>query len=152
MIYVRPAAREDRAILAGFVQQEAREAEERDLDEAATTAAVNAALADPTLARYWILVEDERPLGAIAVVREWSDWSNAAYWWIQFVYLVPEARGQGHLARLIDVVAMAARTDGSPELRLYVHPENRRAIRAYERLGFGRTPYIIMSRPIAEGA
>ena len=37
----------------------------------------------------------------------------------------------------------------APELRLYVHPDNARAIRAYERLGFTMSGYRIMSQPVA---
>lgn len=29
------------------------------------------------------------------VTKEWSDWNNCSYWWIQSVYVKPEYRGQG---------------------------------------------------------
>lgn len=29
------------------------------------------------------------------LTREWSDWRDGVFWWIQSVYIVPEARGGG---------------------------------------------------------
>ena len=33
--------------------------------------------------------------GCVMVTTEWSDWRNAAFWWIQSVYVVPEFRRCG---------------------------------------------------------
>lgn len=85
---VRDATEEDLPALIDMVAAEAREAEGRELDRQVVAAAVTAALRDPSLARTWLLEEGGERLGAVAAVREWSDWSNAAYWWIQFAYLV----------------------------------------------------------------
>jgi GNAT superfamily N-acetyltransferase len=142
---IRRATIEDAPIIAEFVRAEAREAEGRTVETAVVDGAVGAALKDPTLARYWILFEGDRAVGAIGVVREWSDWNNAAYWWIQLVFLLPEARGRGLLDVLIQRIVDEARAGSAPELRLYVHPDNRRAMRAYERLGFRSLPYSMMA-------
>src|SRR4051812_16460969 len=123
-VWVRDAADGDIPLLVDFVVAEAREAEARAVDPAVVTAAVTAARRDPALARYWLAQDGDAVVGAISVVREWSDWNNAAYWWIQFVYVVPAARGRGMLERLVGEVVRAARTAGGLELRLYVHPDN----------------------------
>jgi glutathione S-transferase len=148
---MRSAAARDIARLVDFVLAEAREAEDRPLDRAAVTQAVTAAIEHPALARYWVLTDraGEHLLGAIAATTEWSDWQNASYWWISFVYLVPEARGRGLLDALIREVEAAAQADGAPEVRLYVHPGNARAVRAYEKLGFSDIPYRFMRKPLA---
>jgi ribosomal protein S18 acetylase RimI-like enzyme len=146
---VRRATLDDAPALAEFVLAEAREAENRAIEPSVVDAAVSATLGDPTLARYWMVCEGPHAVGAIAVVREWSDWNNAAYWWIQFVYLLPHARGRGLLSLLVDRVIGEARVGNAPELRLYVHPDNRRAIKAYERLGFRSSPYSIMTLPLS---
>lgn len=148
---MRRASARDIARLVDFVLAEAREAEDRPLDRAAVTQAVTAAIEDPALARYWVLADrqDERLLGAIAASTEWSDWQNASYWWISFVYLAPEARGRGLLSALIGAVEAVAGAERAPELRLYVHPGNARAIRAYEKLGFSDIPYRFMRKPLA---
>jgi len=147
-VFVRDAAALDIPALVDFVIAEAREAEGRSLDPAVVTSAVTAAVNDPALARTSIAAEGDATLGAIAIVREWSDWHNTAYWWIQFVFVVPEARGRGVVDRLLERVTQVAAALGAPELRLYVHPENARAIRAYERLGFTPSLYRILTRPV----
>ncbi len=151
-VTVRDATDHDLPALVQLVVAEGREAEARTLEPDVVTAAVTAALRDPTLARYWLAVDDGAPLGAIGVVREWSDWQNAAYWWIQFLFVVEQARGRGLSGTLVDHVKRAASRAGAPELRLYVHPDNTRAIRAYERLGFTASAYRIMTQPIARDA
>ena len=55
------------------------------------------------------------------------------------VYVTPERRGQGLLARLVEPVAQWARGLGAGELVLEVHEDNLRAQAAYARLGFVRT-------------
>jgi GNAT superfamily N-acetyltransferase len=151
-VAVRDATEEDLPALIDMVTAEAREAEGRELDREVVAAALTAALRDPSLARTWLLEEDGERLGAVAAVREWSDWKNAAYWWIQFAYLVPAARGRGLLAALIDRVRAEARAVAAPELRLYVHRENARAIRAWERVGFALGPYLVMAEPLEPAA
>jgi len=145
MVNVRVAVPSDASTLAGYVVAEAHEAEARELDQGAALAAVLAALADPSIARYWIAEDDGEPVGAIAVTREWSDWNNGYCWWIQFVFVVPERRGKGVLGALVDHVRAEMRREHGVELRLLVHPENARAARAYENLGFVRLPYIAMA-------
>ena len=146
---IRDATAADIPRIVDFVVAEAREAQGLELAHDVATKSVTAVFDDRTLGRYWMLDD----IGAIAVVREWSDWNNAAYWWIQFVYLVPEARGQGHVEQLVDHVRHAAGAAGAPEVRLYVHHDNARAIRAYERLGFRTLSYRIMSiAPLAADA
>jgi ribosomal protein S18 acetylase RimI-like enzyme len=140
---VRDATASDIPVLVGFVVEEAREAQALVLDPAQVTASVSAMFADPALGRYWVVEQGGAIAGAIAVVREWSDWRNAAYWWIQFVYVRPEVRGRGLVEELIGHVRALA--SAAPEVRLYVHHDNARAIRAYERLGFRALPYRIMA-------
>lgn len=142
---IREAREHDAAVLVEMVCEEAREAEGRVPGVEVVRGAVEAALRDPMLARYWIAEVEGSAVGAIAVVREWSDWNNAAYWWIQFVYVRPERRGGAVVRELVERVRAEARSAGAPEVRLYVHGENARAIRAYEKIGFERLPYVAMT-------
>jgi ribosomal protein S18 acetylase RimI-like enzyme len=143
---VRDATLNDVGVLVEFLREEAREAQGLAIDVATATRAVTAVFDDRSLARYWMLDDaDGVAIGAIAVTREWSDWNAASYWWIQFVYVVERVRGQRLVGHLIDHVRGLAHAAGAPDLRLYVHPDNQRAVRAYERLGFARLPYHIMS-------
>src|SRR5882672_2262447 len=144
MVHVRSATVDDIPDLARFLIDEAREAEGRALDADTATRAITAALHEPALAKYWLATAEGAVIGAIAITREWSDWNAASYWYIQFVFVAPEQRGRGVLGQLVQRVVAAAGEAGAPELRLYVHPENARAIRAYERLGFAPLPYRMM--------
>jgi ribosomal protein S18 acetylase RimI-like enzyme len=149
-VSIRDATEADVATLVDFVLTEARESEGTALDPATVTASVTAALRDPALARYWLAVDPGGGVrGAIGVVREWSDWRNTSYWWIQFVFVAAAARGAGIVEQLVGHVQRAASAAAAPELRLYVHPGNARAIRVYERLGFAAWQYRVMAQPIA---
>jgi ribosomal protein S18 acetylase RimI-like enzyme len=148
---VRLAQPADLGTLLGFIAEEAREAGEPVTSLATLERGIATALDDPSVAMYWLLLDDsDVPCGCISIVREWSDWNALDYWWIQSVYIVPERRGQGHLDLMLERVAESAREQGCRELRLYVHENNRRAIRAYEKAGFVHLPYRSMTCPIGE--
>jgi len=143
---VRPAEISDFDHLLEFIQQEAMEAEGRDVDRSILARGISAALDDSSIAAYWILADDEDvPRGTVSVVKEWSDWTASYYWWIQSAFIDPEYRGRGCLALLLDTVKKAARKQGCREMRLYVHDTNRAAIRAYEKAQFTRLAYTIMA-------
>ena len=55
------------------------------------------------------------------------------------VFLSPDDRGQGVLERLFEAVTDWLRDVGLDHVRLYVHAENARAQRAYEKSGFRPT-------------
>ena len=146
---VRKASPSDLDIIVDFIAEEAREAEGRTLQRETLERGIGAALQDDSIADYWLLVSDIGiACGCTSVVKEWSDWNAGFYWWIQSMYIAPNCRGKGHLNTLLDAVAEAARTRKCLELRLYVHKDNRAAMRAYEKAKFRDSPYLIMSRPV----
>lgn len=145
---IRAAVAEDLEILVGFTVQEAREAEQIDIDEAAVRRGVEGAFQNPPLATYWVAESsDGRVVASTSVVTEWSDFHGGHYWWIQSIFIVPEHRGGELVALLIDHVARTAEASGALDLRLYAHSSNERALRAYRRCGFTVAPYVIMTKP-----
>jgi RimJ/RimL family protein N-acetyltransferase len=60
------------------------------------------------------------------------------------MYLVPDQRGKGYMALLINAVKNEMESQIGLELRLYVHQDNKKAIKAYEKSGFEKLPYKIM--------
>ncbi len=143
---VREARLDDLETLVAFTLAEAVDAENRRLDAETVRRGVAAALTDPDIAMYWVLENaDGSAVGSISVVREWSNWQAGYYWWIQSLYIRPEARGQGLMRDLVRAVAAEARRQGALDLRLYAHRDNARARRAYEREGFEEAPYVIMA-------
>ncbi len=71
----------------------------------------------------------------LMITREWSDWRNAFVWWIQSVYVLPEARGRGWFRALYEHVQGEAVAAGAAGFRLYVDLRNERARSVYEQLG-----------------
>ena len=139
----------DLETLVAFTIEGARDAvgEERDVDT--VRLGVRAGLEDPNVAAYWVAETPEGEVVAGAsVVMEWSDWHGGYYWWVQSMYISPEHRGIGLVDLLLDTLAEAARAAGALDLRLYAHQSNKRALKAYLRCGFSRSPYVIMTRPL----
>ena len=83
------------------------------------------------------------------VTYEWSDWRNAWFWWIQSVYVVPEARGRQLYSAMYDrVKEMAAAKGDVCGFRLYVETENDRAQRVYDKVGMQKSHYLMFEEEI----
>ena len=144
---LRRAAPADGPVVAEFNRRLARESEGKALDPAVLAAGVAAVLADARKGLYFLAEQDQTVLGQIMVTFEWSDWRNGWIWWIQSVYVRPEARRQGVFRALFRHVHQMARQDpGVIGLRLYVERDNHAAQEVYQRLGLGRTSYLVMER------
>lgn len=149
---VRPAEPHDLETLVGFVQNVALESEDAHLDPNVVKQGLEKALAHPdTVAAYTVAERDGALVGCLMVTREWSDWTNAWYWWIQSVYVTPEARGTGVFDAMYADVAGRAKAAGVSHLRLYVHEKNEAGLKAYARVGMSETPYRIYDADLTEG-
>jgi len=122
----------------------ALETEGKHLDEETLTAGVEAVLSNDERGFYVVAESAGEVAGGLLVTREWSDWRNAWFWWIQSVYVVPQARGKGLYRELSAFVwAMALEAGDVCGIRLYVEKENRVAQTVYERLGMHETEYLM---------
>ncbi len=119
----------------------ALETEGKKLDPESVMKATRAVLEGRADAVYYVVEKDGRILSQLMITREWSDWRNCFFWWIQSVYTVPEERGKGHFKKLFSYVLEKAREEGACGLRLYVDRENTPAMRIYEALGMKPTNY-----------
>lgn len=131
----------------------AQETEGKTLQPDTVRAGIEAGLADPAKARYFIAMHDALagadtigvPAGTLMLTREWSDWRNGNWWWIQSVYVMPEFRRHGVFAALYrHVEARARATPDVVGLRLYVERDNAGAQAVYERLGMRDAGYRIL--------
>ena len=142
-VRIRPATRDDVATLARFNQAMAQESEGKPLDTATVRAGLSALFDRPSEGQYVVAVDAHgAPVGALLLTYEWSDWRNGRFWWIQSVYVVPQARRRGVYRALHRHVRDAARSD--PQvcgLRLYVERDNVTAQSTYRALGMTETPY-----------
>lgn len=146
---IRDAVPTDIDSLVAFTIQEALEAEHLELQEPVVRRGVTAAFGNAPLARYWIADVGGRAVGSVSVTTEWSNFHGGHYWWIQSLYILPEHRGTGLLGQLIDHVVRMAQAAGAIDVRLYARSSNERALRAYVRSGFERSPYVVMSRQLS---
>src|SRR5215204_2458863 len=130
--------------LVDFNQKMALETEGKRLDTATLTAGVRAVFSDANKGFYVVAEDAGSIVGGLLVTFEWSDWRNKWFWWIQSVYIVPEARGRG-IYRLLydDVKAEAAKNANVCGFRLYVERENVHAQRVYEKVGMENTVYFM---------
>ena len=142
---IRKAVINDIDSLIEFSLEEAKEAEGLTKVHDTLRAGITAALNDSSKATYWVIVdENDRPFGNVSALKEWSDWNDGYYWWIQSMFISPRYRGKGYLQLLINAVKSEMKRENGLELRLYVHKTNKVAIRAYEKVGFVISNYDVM--------
>ena len=142
MIEIRTAVPSDAATLAEFQVLLARESEGLELAPPTVARGVRAVFDDPGKGAYYIAQEGGRVVGCLMITAEWSDWRDGTWWWIQSVYVVPEARRRGVFRRLYEHVrALVAASGRLCGLRLYVDLRNARAQKVYEEMGMSGEHY-----------
>lgn len=141
---IRRAEIDDSGALVDFNQKMALETEGRELEPDILSAGVAAVFADAGKGFYVVAEEDKGIVGGLMVTFEWSDWRDRWFWWIQSVYVVPEARGKGVYRQLYDFVKAEAVARGNVcGYRLYVERDNENAQRVYEKLGMKKSIYFM---------
>ena len=150
---IRTAAPADAPLIAEFNRLMALETEGKTLDPAVLARGVAKVLADPHKGLYFLAEDGGEVLGQTMLTTEWSDWRDGWFWWIQSVYVRPEARQRGVFRALYEHIVQAARQH--PEvigIRLYVERDNQRAQETYRRLGMETLGYVLLEKyPIQEG-
>ena len=142
---IRPANRLDTPVLVEWNAAMAWETERKRLDRARLSLGVTAVFDEPRRGFYLIAEREGLPVGCLLVTYEWSDWRNGDFWWVQSVYVAPEARRMGVFRALYAEVSHAAKAAaaGAVGLRLYVETENSRAQQTYAELGMQRCHYFM---------
>lgn len=133
---IRNATRDDIAFLADCNLAMARESEQKLLARDVLTRGIVAVFDHPERGFYIIAERDGKRAGSLLITHEWSDWRNGGWWWIQSVYVMPDARRCGVFTTMYREIESRARaTSGVIGLRLYVEKENTGAQATYEALG-----------------
>ncbi len=139
---VRPSRADDADVLASFNLAMADETEGLALVPEVVAEGVRGVFARPDRGFYLVAENEGEVVGALMVTREWSDWRNSDFWWIQSVYVRPDHRRRGVFRSLYAAVRAAALARaGVCGLRLYVEHENREAMRVYAALGMREAAY-----------
>ena len=144
---IRRATRRDAPALIAFNSAMALETERKALFPQVIGAGVRGLLRRPAAGFYLVADVDKAVVGALMVTKEWSDWRNGDFWWIQSVYVRPEYRRRGVYRRLYrHLQAMAAKERAVCGFRLYVERNNRRAQATYLAAGMERTHYVVFEQ------
>jgi GNAT superfamily N-acetyltransferase len=142
---IRRATPDDAAVITSANIALAAESEHRILDPEVVARGVRRLLAEPAWGVYYVAERDGRVVGQMLITYEFSDWRDGMFWWIQSVYVWPEARRCGVYRALHQYIEHTARTTpGICGLRLYVDDDNTRAQATYTHLGLKRTEYHVM--------
>ena len=121
VVTVRRATPADEDAVVRFNAALAAQSEGKALHEPTLRAGVRAGLADPHKGFYTVAERGGEVVGQVLVTFEWSDWRNGWYWWVQSVYVRPDARRAGVFRALFDHLRAAAAADPTViGLRLYV--------------------------------
>ena len=140
--------REDIEALAHFQLDMAAESEGTVLDYETVLKGVSAAMDDSAKATYIVAKIDDKPIASLMLTKEWSDWNNRWYWWIQSVYVTPEDRQSGIYKARYSYVKDMARAQNIPQVRLYVDKTNIRAQKVYSSLGMHESHYLMYEEDI----
>jgi len=143
-IKIRRAQPRDATALIAFNRAMALETEQKLLLPRVIGAGVRGLLRRPDSGFYTVAELGGEVIAALMVTKEWSDWRNGDFWWIQSVYVDPEHRRRGVYRRMYAYVGkLAARDRAVVGFRLYVEHNNRRAQSTYSAAGMERTHYLV---------
>ncbi|MBV9241938.1 MAG: GNAT family N-acetyltransferase [Acidobacteria bacterium] len=146
---IRIAIVSDRDSLVAFNQAMALETEGKTLDAGKITPGVTAVFSDEKKGFYVVAEDNGKIVGGLMVTYEWSDWRNAWFWWIQSVYILPEARGTGLYSRMYEYVKQRAADAGDVcGFRLYVETENTHAQKVYDAVGMSQSHYLMYEEEV----
>jgi GNAT superfamily N-acetyltransferase len=144
---VRDAVRADIDFLADCNIAMAWESEEKRLDREVLTRGIVAVFDHPERGFYIVAERDGKRAGSLLITHEWSDWRNGGWWWIQSVYVMPDARRGGVFTAMYRDVERRARNAADViGLRLYVEKENVGAQKTYAALGMEPAYYSLYQR------
>jgi ribosomal protein S18 acetylase RimI-like enzyme len=140
---IRLATPADAGVLIEFNAAMALETEGKELLTDVIGAGVRSLLGNPA-AGFYLLAEEDSAAGSLMITKEWSDWRNGTFWWIQSVYVRPEFRRRGVYKNLYrHVQELASKDPAVCGFRLYVERENERAQATYSALGMKQTHYLV---------
>ena len=131
-----------------FQADMAMESEGCVLNKEKVTKGVTAAMLDDSKGIYWVAKYEGRTIGSLMITREWSDWNNEWYWWIQSVYVTPEYRKQGVYKAMYQKVKNAAKENNVSQIRLYTDKTNLSAQKVYENLGMRESHYLMFEEDL----
>lgn len=143
MIIIRYANQDDVSTIVNFNSALAMETENKQLNSITVHKGVEALQKNRELGFYLIAESDGIPVGQLMVTKEWSDWRNKEFWWIQSVYVHPDYRKNKVYKNLYNAVIKSAKeSEKVCGIRLYVDRNNTKAQKVYSKLGMTESNYL----------
>lgn len=131
-----------------FQADMAMESEGTMLDMDRLALGVTSAINDEHKGTYIVARANGIPVASLMLTREWSDWNNQWYWWIQSVYVMPEYRKKGVYKAMYTTLKDMARVNGVSQIRLYADRTNLAAQQVYKKLGMHESHYLMFEENI----
>ena len=146
-INIRLATLNDDKKIAHFNQVMAQETEGKILSPDVVNAGVKSLLENPSQWFYVVAEVDDKVVGCLMITREWSDWRNGVFWWIQSVFVEKKYRRRGIYRSMYEFIKELA--NGKEDVcgfRLYVEQDNMVAQETYSTLGMTKLPYLMFEQ------
>ena len=144
MIIIRYANKDDISTIVEFNSAMAMETENKQLDFITVHKGVKTALNNGELDFYLIAESDDVPIRQLMITKEWSDWRNGEFWWIQSVYVHADYRKNNIYIKLYcEVIKSGKESDKVCGIRLYVDKNNTKAQKVYFKLGMTESNYLL---------
>lgn len=139
---IRRATINDKPVIKEFQIAMALETENICLETETVAKGIKAVFDDPSRGIYFVAEKEGKVVGSLMVTFEWSDWRNSYFWWIQSVYIKPEARRKGIFKQMYLYLKTIVQNDSSLcGLRLYAEKTNRIAHHTYRNLDMDSDHY-----------
>ncbi len=148
LISIRYATLKDVPLIAAFNCAMALETEDKKLDQQQVEQGAIGMIADKARGFYLVAEYNGEVKACLMLTYEWSDWRNADFWWIQSVFVTPDARRQGLFKALYQQVKKLALCKSACGLRLYVEKVNSRAQHTYQSLGMSECKYLMFEESL----
>ncbi len=143
-INIRLAQLNDAKKIAQYNQVMAKETEGKVLSPDVLQAGVKSLLENPSQGFYVVAEVDTKVVSCLMITREWSDWRNGVFWWIQSVFVEEEYRRRGIYRRMYEFIKeLANNKEDVCGFRLYVEQDNMIAQETYSALGMTKLPYLV---------
>ena len=144
---IRKGQSSDWQQISSFQKQMALETENKKLDQELVSQGVISVFKKTKGFHkgFYLVAELESSLiGSLLVTREWSDWRNGWFWWIQSVYVVENWRRMGVYKELHKTLCeLATQEKNICGIRLYVEKTNEKAQSVYQSLGMTESNYLL---------
>ena len=130
--------------MVNFQVKMAMETEDFQLDPDIVREGIKTQINKPDTGRYLLAIKDEKLLGMLLTLYEWSDWRCKNVIWVHSVYVIPEARGEKVFKKMYEFLQNEVSQDGTlAGIRLYVDKTNLNAQEVYKKVGMNDQHYAL---------